>query len=140
MMQVKTFIMFLETIRSIFKTHIGAYFVIGVCASLIDISVFIFLHEFISLGAIICHSISIPLSAIFSFICNAYLNFKKTNLIFYRFISFLIIVAAGYLLGVIVILFVDSYLNFGGTIGKLFSLPLVFIVQFYLNSKISLRE
>ena len=41
MMLVKTFIMFLETIRSIFKTHIGAYFVIGVCASLIDISVFI---------------------------------------------------------------------------------------------------
>jgi len=132
--------MLLETIKSIFRTHIGAYFIIGVCASIIDISVFIFLYEFLHLGAIICHSISIPLSAIFSFICNAYLNFKKTDLILFRFVSFITIVAAGYLLGAIVILFVDSYLNFGGTIGKLCSLPLVFILQFYLNSKISFRE
>ena len=116
----------------------GAYFVIGLIAASIDILVFIFLHEYISLPALICHSISIPISAVFSFICNAFLNFKKTDFLFYRFLSFLIIVATGYLLGAVIILIAES-LNFGGTMGKLISLPFVFFLQYFLNSRISFR-
>ena len=116
----------------------GAYFVIGLIAASIDILVFIFLHEYISLPALICHSISIPISAVFSFICNAFLNFKKTDFFFYRFLSFLIIVATGYLLGAVIILIAES-LNFGGTMGKLISLPFVFFLQYFLNSRITFR-
>ena len=116
----------------------GAYFVIGLIAASIDILVFIFLHEYIFLPALICHSISIPISAVFSFICNAFLNFKKTDFLFYRFLSFLIIVATGYLLGAVIILIAES-LNFGGTMGKLISLPFVFFLQYFLNSRISFR-
>ena len=116
----------------------GAYFVIGLIAASIDILVFIFLHEYISLPALICHSISIPISAVFSFICNAFLNFKKTDFLFYRFLSFLIIVATGYLLGAVIILIAES-LNFGGTMGKLISLPFVFFLQYFLNSRITFR-
>ncbi|SVE30590.1 uncharacterized protein METZ01_LOCUS483444, partial [marine metagenome] len=116
----------------------GAYFVIGLIAASIDILVFIFLHEYLLLPALICHSISIPISAVFSFICNAFLNFKKTDFLFYRFLSFLIIVATGYLLGAVIILIAES-LNFGGTMGKLISLPFVFFLQYFLNSRISFR-
>ena len=117
----------------------GAYFVIGFIAASIDILVFVFLHEYISLPALICHSISIPISAVFSFICNAFLNFKKTDFLFYRFLSFLVIVATGYLLGAVIIL-IAEYLNLGGTMGKLISLPFVFFLQYFLNSRISFRD
>ena len=116
----------------------GAYFVIGLIAASIDILVFIFLHEYIFLPALICHSISIPISAVFSFICNAFFNFKKTDFLFYRFLSFLVIVATGYLLGAVIIL-IAEYLNLGGTMGKLISLPFVFFLQYFLNSRISFR-
>ena len=117
----------------------GAYFIIGLIAASIDILVFLFLHEYIYLPALISHSISIPISAVFSFICNAFLNFKKTDFLFYRFLSFLIIVATGYLLGAFIIL-VAEFLNFGGTMGKLISLPFVFFLQYFLNSRISFRD
>ena len=130
----------MKTVFKIFlERAIGAYFIIGLMAASIDILVFIFLHEYISLPALICHSISIPISAVFSFICNAFFNFKKTDFLFYRFLSFLVIVATGYLLGAIIILISES-LNLGGTIGKLISLPFVFFLQYFLNSRISFRD
>ncbi len=128
--------------KTVFKNFlertIGVYFIIGLMAASIDILVFIFLHEYISLPALICHSISVPISAVFSFICNAFFNFKKTDFLFYRFLSFLVIVATGYLLGALIILIAES-LNFGGTIGKFISLPFVFFLQYFLNSRISFR-
>ena len=130
----------MKTVFKIFlERAIGAYFIIGLMAASIDILVFIFLHEYISLPALICHSVSIPISAVFSFICNAFFNFKKTDFLFYRFLSFLVIVATGYLLGAIIILISES-LNLGGKIGKLISLPFVFFLQYFLNSRISFRD
>jgi len=130
-------------VKTVFKIFleraIGAYFIIGLMAASIDILVFIFLHEYISLPALICHSVSIPISAVFSFICNAFFNFKKTDFLFYRFLSFLVIVATGYLLGAVIIL-IAEFLNFSGTIGKLISLPFVFFLQYFLNSRISFRD
>ncbi len=124
----------------LFESRMGLYLIIGGMASAIDVGVFVYLYEFIGLSALASHSISIPLSAIYSFTCNAYLNFKKTDKLLFRFLSFAIIVALGYLLGAGIILLVDDILQFGGTIGKLLSLPFVFLFQFYLNSKISFRE
>ena len=130
----------MKTVFKIFlERAIGAYFIIGLMAASIDILVFIFLHEYISLPALICHSVSIPISAVFSFICNAFFNFKKTDFLFYRFLSFLVIVATGYLLGAVIIL-IAEFLNFSGTIGKLISLPFVFFLQYFLNSRISFRD
>ena len=127
-------------LKSITKSKIVPYFLIGVCAACIDVGVFIFMYEMVGLTALISHSISIPISAIFSFLCNAFLNFKKTDFLLFRFISFVTVIFAGYLLGVVIIIFIDDFLQLGGTIGKLTSLPFVFLLQFYLNSKISFRN
>lgn len=121
----------------LFESRMGLYLVIGGTASAIDVGVFIYLYEIVGLSALTSHSISIPLAAIHSFTCNAYLNFKKTDKLLFRFISFAIIVGLGYLLGAGIILIVDDVFKFGGTLGKLISLPFVFFFQFYLNSKIS---
>lgn len=123
----------------ILNSHLAKYFIIGGMASAIDVGVFILLYEFLDFSAIASHSVSIPLSALYSFTLNAFLNFKATDKLLLRLLSFSIVVFLGYLLGAFVIWIVESLLGFNGTIGKLVSLPLVFIFQYYLNAKISFR-
>jgi len=122
------------------ENRLLAYLFIGAFASSLDVGIFIFLSEWIGIKPLICHSISVPISAIFSFSCNAYLNFKKTDLLLSRFFSFSTIIGSGYLLGLLIIFVIDNVLQLGGTIGKLTSLPFVVALQFYLNSKITFKD
>lgn len=125
---------------SILSNRLIMYGLIGGGASAVDVGLFVLLHEFYEWGAIASHSVSIPVSAGFSFILNAYLNFKTTDKLFQRLISFLIVVGLGYLLGVAIIALVEIAMIGGGTIGKLISLPFVFFFQYFLNSKISFKS
>ena len=127
-------------LQIIAKNKFVTYLFIGGFAASIDVGIFIFLHELIEIKSLISHSISVPISAIFSFSANAYFNFKKSDLLFYRFISFSIVIGTGYLLGILIIFFIDNVLQLGGTIGKLVSLPFVVTLQFYLNSKITFKD
>ena len=132
--------MFSNLLKYFVESKMLAYLFIGGIAASIDLGTFVFLYELVGLTAVISHSVSVPISAIFSFLCNAFFNFRKTDLLLFRSISFLIVVVLGYLLGVAIIIFVGDILQLGGTIGKLVSLPFVFLFQFYSNSKISFRN
>ena len=132
--------MFSNLLKYFVESKMLAYLFIGGIAASIDLGTFVFLYELVGLTAVISHSVSVPISAIFSFLCNAFFNFRKTDLLLFRSISFLIVVVLGYLLGVAIIIFVGDILQLGGTIGKLISLPFVFLFQFYLNSKVSFRD
>jgi len=127
-------------LQDIDQNKFVGYIFIGGFAVSIDVGVFLFLHELIGIKALISHSVSVPTSAIFSFSANAFLNFKKTDLLFYRFVSFSIVIGMGYLLGVLIIFITDNVLQLGGTIGKLGSLPFVATLQFYLNSTITFMD
>ncbi len=127
-------------LQGIAKNKFVTYLFIGGFATSIDVGIFIFLHELIEIKSLISHSISVPISAIFSFSANAYFNFRKSDLLFYRFVSFSAVVGIGYLLGILIIFFIDNFLQLGGTIGKLVSLPFVVTLQFYLNSKITFKD
>lgn len=125
--------------QSVLSNKLLMYFLIGGVASVIDVGLFIILYEWIGTSALVAHSISIPVSAIYSFTCNAVFNFRTTDRILSRLISFSTVVALGYGLGALIIWMVVSYTGFGGTVGKLMSLPAVFFFQFFLNSRISFK-
>ncbi len=130
----------LSVARSWFlESRLGLYLLIGGVASAIDVGVFVYLYELVGLSAIASHSVSIPLSALFSFSMNAVFNFKKTDMILLRLLSFAIVVFLGYLLGASIIWVIDDVLRLGGTTGKIVSLPFVFFFQYYLNAKVSFR-
>lgn len=116
------------------------YFLIGGVASAIDVGLFILLYEWAGASALLAHSISIPISALYSFTVNAVFNFRTTDRILSRLVSFSTIVALGYVLGALIIWLVVTYTGFGGTVGKLVSLPAVFFFQYFLNSRISFKE
>lgn len=137
-------IMSASTIKSLVtsfrQNRLLMYGLIGGVASAIDVGLFILLYEVMGMSALISHSISIPLSAAYSFLCNAYFNFSATDNMLARFASFSVVVALGYLLGAAIISVTVAYTAWGGTAGKFLSLPLVFVFQYFLNSRISFRE
>lgn len=125
--------------QQLMQNRLVMYGLIGGTASAIDVGLFLVFHELLGTSALLAHSISIPVSAVFSFLCNAWFNFKKTDKLAQRAASFAVIVFLGYVLGAIIIWLVETYTGFNGTVGKFVSLPAVFIFQYFLNSRISFR-
>lgn len=119
------------------------YFLIGATASAIDLILFFVLFNFMNTSELVAHSVSVPTAVVFSFLVNARHNFKTTDHAVLRFISFCIVCTIGYGVGFGVILLTQSVMgppDLAANIGKILSLPVVFIVQFILNSRITFRK
>ncbi|GAB5458906.1 MAG: hypothetical protein Hens3KO_19360 [Henriciella sp.] len=118
------------------------YLLIGATASAIDVILFFVLFNLVGTSELFAHSISVPTAVVFSFVINARHNFKTNDYALIRFLSFCIVCLIGYAAGYAVIkavqvLFTDPVL--GANIGKVASLPVVFIIQYILNSRITFR-
>lgn len=112
------------------------YFVIGATASAIDVVLFLLLYNVVGTTPLVAHSISVPTSVLFSFIVNARHNFKTTDHTALRLLSFVIVCTIGYAAGFGVIELCRVQ-GLGANIGKIASLPVVFVLQYVLNSRIT---
>jgi len=118
------------------------YVLIGGTASAIDLILFFALFNLVGTSELFAHSISVPTAVIFSFTLNARHNFKTTDHTMLRFLSFVFVCLIGYLAGYGVILLVAKGFEdpvLGANIGKIVSLPVVFILQYVLNSRVTFR-
>jgi putative flippase GtrA len=115
------------------------YLLIGGAASAIDVALFMIFYNAVGLSEWQSHSISVPTSVLFSFVINARHNFKTNDHMLLRLFSFSVVCSIGFLAGYGVIMAVESA-GAGGNIGKLASLPVVFILQYLLNSRITFRK
>lgn len=123
--------------------HLLKYLIIGATASAIDVVLFFILFNFVGTSELVAHSISVPTSVLFSFAVNARHNFKTTDHTALRLLSFIIVCTIGYAAGYGVILAVQAPFSdpaLGANIGKIASLPVVFVIQYVLNSKITFRK
>lgn len=119
------------------------YFLIGATASAIDVILFFTLFNFVGTSELVAHSISVPTAVVFSFVINARHNFKTNDYALIRFLSFCIVCLIGYAAGYGVIKVVQTGFAdpvMGANIGKVVSLPVVFVIQYILNSKITFRD
>jgi putative flippase GtrA len=112
------------------------YFVIGATASAIDVILFMVLYNLVGTSELVAHSISVPTAVLFSFIVNARHNFKTTDHTALRLFSFVVVCTIGYAAGFAVIKLVMAQ-GFDANIGKILSLPVVFVLQYVLNSRIT---
>ncbi len=134
-----------QKVQQILHTHqqLVKYVLIGATASLIDLVLFFVLFNFAHTSELVAHSVSVPTAVVFSFVVNARHNFKTTDHAALRFLSFCIVCTIGYVVGYSVILATQSVLEaqaVAANIGKVLSLPVVFVVQFLLNSRITFRK
>ncbi len=115
------------------------YFFIGGTASAIDVGLFLILFNLFGTTPLAAHSVSVPVSVFFSFFFNARYNFRTNDYAALRLLSFIIVSVIGYLAGYGVISAVETA-RLGANIGKIASLPVVFLVQYALNSRITFRH
>ena len=115
------------------------YFFIGGMASAIDVGLFLVLFNLVGTTPLVAHSVSVPISVLFSFFFNARYNFRTNDHAALRLLSFIIVSVIGYLAGYGVISAVEAA-RLGANIGKIISLPVVFLVQYSLNSRITFRH
>lgn len=119
------------------------YALIGATASAIDVILFFVLFNFVGTSELVAHSISVPTSVVFSFVVNARHNFKTNDHALLRFLSFCVVCLIGYIAGYGVIILVQNGFAdpaLGANVGKIASLPVVFIIQYLLNSRITFRN
>lgn len=116
--------------------HLLKYLLIGGTASMIDVVLFLLIYNAIGASALVAHSISVPTSVLFSFIVNARHNFKTSDHMALRLLSFVVVCTIGYLSGFGVIELCRQQ-GIDANIGKIISLPVVFAIQYVLNSRIT---
>ena len=115
------------------------YAAIGGAASALDVAIFLVLYNVFETGALIAHSVSVPTAVLFSFFVNARHNFKTDDHMALRLLSFAVACLIGYWVGYgVIALAVEAGL--GANAGKILSLPVVFVTQYILNSRITFRK
>jgi putative flippase GtrA len=115
------------------------YLLIGGAASAIDVVLFMILFNFAGFTEWQAHSVSVPTSVLFSFVVNARHNFKTSDYMLLRLVSFSLVCLLGFFAGYGVIEAARS-LGIDSNIGKIASLPVVFVLQYLLNSRITFRK
>ena len=114
------------------------YAFIGGFASAVDVALFLVLFNVVGTSALVAHSVAVPTSVLISFTINARHNFRTHDHMPLRLLSFATVCTIGYLSGYAVI----AGFAAGGlseNLGKIASLPVVFIIQYLLNAKITFR-
>lgn len=131
----------LDNLRQRLAQHEQAlkYLVIGGAASAIDVLLFMALYNFAGFTDWQSHSVSVPTSVLFSFIVNARHNFKIADHMWLRLFSFSVVCLIGFFVGYAVIEAVRGA-GAGANIGKIASLPVVFVLQYVLNSRVTFRK
>lgn len=118
--------------------HLIKYFLIGGTASAIDVGLFLALFNLADTSVIVAHTVSVSTAILFSFFVNARHNFHTGDRLALRLFSFVMVCGLGFVLGYLITIGVASVLD--ANIGKIVSLPFVFIFQYVLNSRITFRK
>lgn len=113
---------------------------IGGTASALDLGLFTLLFLVFDWPALASHAVSVPVAVVYSFTLNATLNFRTTDQILARLTSFAVVSGVGFAVGAMVIWGLEGGVGVSGLVAKVVSLPLVFAVQYLLNSRVTFSE
>lgn len=115
------------------------YAIIGVGALVVDVSVFALLALGGGWHPLLAHTISTPTAAVVSFLANSFVNFKVTDRLLLRFVSFGVVTGIGYLVSTLIIWVCIDVLLLDPLLAKALSLPIVLVLQFTLNKRITFK-
>ncbi len=115
------------------------YGLIGGVALVIDVGLFWLLDHFTGISVLINNGISIAAAMVYSFLMNAFFNFRTRSGLLKRFISFLLVTSTGFLISSIMLWTMSEILGLDSLLVKNLTIPVVFFVQFTLNSKFTFK-
>lgn len=115
------------------------YAIIGVTGVAIDFILFLLLVK-VGVPAVVASVISVSVAIVNNFILNAYLNFKKKDHIWWRFLSFYTVGATGVVLSALFIILFHNILEMDEVYAKLISVPFIVVFQYWFNKYASFAE
>ena len=116
------------------------YFVFGSTAAVVDLASYLLLFNFFNVSAILSTVSSISLATIVGFVLNALINFKVCDKLLLRFASYSATSGIGMAVSVLMLYVFNDLYGFGGNIVKIISLPIIFLIQYLINSRVSFRK
>ena len=127
----------LQNHKNLFR-EMFLYGIIGGISALADTLVFYFLHQVLNIYA--SNFISINIGITLSFFLNTFLNFKMTDKLLKRAISFYMVGYTGLLLSMVSLFVGVDWLNIDEMPVKICSIFIVAAFQFTLNKLITYRR
>jgi putative flippase GtrA len=115
------------------------YGFIGISAAITDITIFAILYNYNILPEITSNILSTTISIIQSFILNTFFNFKKKDNLLKRFILFFLVCAVGLGASTLMLFVFSTQIGIDANIVKIISLPVVLVIQYTLNKKITFK-
>lgn len=115
------------------------YALIGCTGVALDFIAFLFLYNVLHVNAVVATIVSVLLGITCNFILNTLFNFKKTNKLHLRFLSFLLIGLSGLMISTYILAFGEVF-AFDANIVKVVSLPIIVVYQYILNKNFSFKD
>jgi putative flippase GtrA len=115
------------------------YGIIGGIAVVIDVGIFWLLTSNTNMPTLAANALSVGIAMVYSFLTNAFFNFRETKGLLKRFILFTLVTAFGYVISSLMLYVLSDLWGWDKVVVKNLSLPVVFVVQFILNSRITFK-
>lgn len=115
------------------------YCLIGFTGATLDYVLYWVMFNKLGVSPDIASYLSMSVSIVNNFTWNSKYNFKKTDKFFNRLIKFYLVGISGMLLTSLVINVTYYVFHFDANIVKLLMIPVIAVIQFFLNKKISFK-
>lgn len=116
------------------------YCIIGCSGALLDFIVYTILIKAFGMNYLLANALSVTAGITNNFFLNAYLNFKVTDKLFKRFISFYLVGMLGLLISEILLYLLVDIMIMNSIIAKIITIFVITIVQFILNKTITFKK
>ena len=113
------------------------YVAIGGGAVALDVGLYALFAGPMALHPLAANTASTFIGMAFSFAANSILNFKVTDRIMLRFLSFSLVTVIGYVVSTLMLLVLIDGLGTGALLAKVATLPVVLVLQFTLNKRVT---
>jgi putative flippase GtrA len=116
------------------------YGIIGGFAVVIDVGLFWLIDATTSTPVVVNNAISIGTAMVYSFLMNAFFNFRTRTGLLRRFASFAAVTTFGFAVSSAMLWVLSELVGLNSVLVKNLTLPVVFIIQFTLNSKFTFKS
>ncbi len=115
------------------------YFIIGISGVILDFSVFALLYKVFAIGEVFANIISSFLGFNNNFFLNLFFNFKTKGNFLFRYFSYFGVCIIGIIISTCFLYVSVSKFGFNAFLSKFVVMSLTFVLQYYLNKKITFR-
>lgn len=113
------------------------YALIGGGAVVVDVGLYTILAVPVGMHPLAANTTSTVVAMVLSFAANSILNFKVTDRIVARFLSFALVTGVGYVVSTLILLVLIEGVGANPVVAKGATLPVVLLLQYTLNKRIT---